>query len=203
MLQKLNINKADFLKTGNFSNKNVFILLYEEKHERTEKMGYAIFAARKLMLTNRLNQVRFRILALSQQQMTLSQAAGDKQRYLSYTKNIFNNLSNSAVNNFLTAQKTQLEQQYGQNGINDPTAFSNAMNNAWQQINLFSNTINQNNQALDLSASYEMERIKDIENQIELEKKTLETQEKAMTAELQEIEKKEDSEIKNSAPKFA
>ncbi len=166
-------------------------------------MGYAIFAARKLSLTNRLNQLNFRIMQLSQQQMTLSQAAGDRQRYLSYTKNVFNNMTNAAVNNFLTEQKAQFEKQYGQNGINDPAAFSNAMNNMWSQINLFSNTINQSNQALDLSASYEMGKIKNIENQIELERKTLETQAKAVETELKQVEEAENKAIERSAPKFA
>jgi len=42
-----------------------------------------------------------------------------------------------------------------------------------------------------------------MENQIELERKNLETRVQALTAERQSVEKAEENEIKNSAPKFA
>ena len=59
------------------------------------------------------------------------------------------------------------------------------------------------NQTLDMTSQNQLRQIKEMENQIELERKNLETQVKAMTAEKQEVEKAEDNQIKESAPKFA
>ena len=59
------------------------------------------------------------------------------------------------------------------------------------------------NQGLDLQTSTKLGQINQVETQIELEAKTIETQIKALTAERDAIEKEEDNQIKNSAPKFA
>ena len=163
-------------------------------------MGYAIFGARKLMLTNRLSQIRFRILALSQQKMTLSQAAGDKQRAYSMLKNNFDQFGNQYVNIFGNQQQGALSI------LNNPESTKEAkdaaqalLTNSFGTMKSITDSIFNQNQYIDLQASYDLKNINNIENQIDLEMKTLETQEKAMTAELQEVEKKEDSEIKNSA----
>ena len=58
-------------------------------------------------------------------------------------------------------------------------------------------------QMMDLQSEGQLKRINDAESQIELERKTLETQLKAMTAELEAVEKAEDNAIKASAPKYA
>ena len=58
-------------------------------------MGYAIFTARKLMLTNRVNQLQMRIMQLSQQQQTLSDNAGRLERAIANTRNLFSNIGNA------------------------------------------------------------------------------------------------------------
>ena len=183
----------------------MFLFYCTRKNTRgPRKMGYAIFGARKLMLTNRLSQIRFRILALSQQKMTLSQAAGDKQRAYSMLKNNFDQFGNQYVNIFGNQQQGALSI------LNNPESTKEAkdaaqalLTNSFGTMKSITDSIFNQNQYIDLQASYDLKNINNIENQIDLEMKTLETQEKAMTAELQEVEKKEDSEIKNSAPKFA
>lgn len=167
-------------------------------------MGYAIFTARKLMLTNRINQISFRLLQLSQQKQTLAQATGDKQRALAYTKSIFNNMGQQAMMGY-QSQQMQLGQQLSQPGLTPErrAELSKLLSDTYQNMNGIGNIFNSYNSYMDMASSYELQFIKDKETQIDLEMKTLETQQKAMTAELQEVEKKEDSEIKNSAPKFA
>lgn len=167
-------------------------------------MGYAIFAARKLSLTNRLNQIRFRILQLDQQQQTLSQAAGDKQRAYSMIKNNFNNYGNAQMNIFGQQQQFAMQQlQKPDLSEEDKAKYQQILSNAVNYVRSTTDSIFQQNTYLDITASYDLAQINQLENQIELERKTLETQEKAMSAELEAVEKKEDSEIKNSAPKFA
>lgn len=173
-------------------------------------MGYAIFTARKLMLTNRINQLNFRRIQLSQQQQTLAQASGDLQRYLAGTKNMFNNL----VQNFMNIFQSNLNQQI-QNIYQTPQGENNQLSQAQiNQINLLQqSSYNQMqqivgsifmfNQGLDLQTSTKLGQINQVETQIELEAKTIETQIKALTAERDAIEKEEDNQIKNSAPKFA
>ena len=183
----------------------MFLFYCTRKNTRgPRKMGYAIFAARKLMLTNRLSQIRFRILALSQQKMTLSQAAGDKQRAYSMLKNNFDQFGNQYVNIFGKQHSDALSQLNNKNLSEEQREFyQQILQNSFGTMKSITDSIFNQNQYIDLQASYDLKNINNIENQIDLEMKTLETQEKAMTAELQEVEKKEDSEIKNSAPKFA
>ena len=150
-------------------------------------MGYAIFAARKLSLTNRLNQLNFRIMQLSQQQQTLSQTAGDMERVLSMQYSFFNNMGQLAMNNMF------MQQQTGQKM--DPSIFSQVMQQVQQMYMM--------NSYMDWQASSAMRQVKDRENLIELERKTLETQAKAVQTELQKVEEAEDKAIERSAPKFA
>ena len=58
-------------------------------------------------------------------------------------------------------------------------------------------------QTMDAINQSKMQQIKDMENQIELEMKSLETQLKAAQAELKSVEEQESKNIENAAPKFA
>ena len=173
-------------------------------------MGYAIFTARKLMLTNRLNQLKFRIMQLSQQQETLAQAAGDKQRSVSWTKNMFASIGNI----FTTAQEQQknaamwqLQQKMATSGgkldEKDAATLTQLLSGQSFANSPMGTLFNVANQMIDMESTNEMRRIKDMENQIELERKTLETQVAAMQGELKSVEDAENKEIERSAPKFA
>ena len=157
-------------------------------------MGYAIFTARKLMLTNRLSQLNFRIMQLSQQQQTLSQAAGDFQRAMSAQKAYFNNLGNQQMNIFMGMLQGG---QLNSNGNNAD------VNSIFQQIQEQIQKTYMTNSYFDFMSQARMQNIKNIEDQIEQEMKTLETQQKAVSTELKSVEDAESKAIENAAPKFA
>lgn len=165
-------------------------------------MGYAIFTARKLMLTNRINQVNFRIMQLSQQQQTLAKSAGDMERNASWAKSMFGNIGNA----FTQSQQMMSQQMmFGLMGGGSKPSEADlqnifAMNKQQQGMTMMFSYVGQ---MMDMQSQNELRNVKDMENQIELERKNLETQVKAMTAERESVEKAEDNEIKNSAPKFA
>ena len=179
-------------------------------------MGYAIFTARKLMLTNRINQLNFRIMQLSQQQQTLANNAANLERSMASMKNLFSNIGNifqmgmTMQQNTIMAALTQKMQgtngdfsnpdiQAGIKGLlgtylsGGANFFSTPQGMSLQLINQSMETVNQT----------KMQQIKDMETQIELQRKSLETQLAAAQEELKSVEKAEDNEIKNSAPKFA
>lgn len=190
----------------------MFLFIYEEiitTREEIQTMGYAIFTARKLMLTNRINQMNFRMMQLTQQQQTLADSAAKMEQAISNTKSLFSNIGNAVamsqqqMGNALQYQMLQ-NLQKGQNV--DPAlvgrlgsmlgggGFMNS--NAGMALNLM-------NQSLELTSQNQLRQVKDMENSIELERKNLETQAKAMDAELKKVEEAEDKQIQNSAPKFA
>lgn len=157
-------------------------------------MGYAIFTARKLMLTNRLSQLNFRIMQLSQQQQTLSQAAGDFQRAMSAQKAYFNNLGNQQMNIFTGML---------QNGQLNANGNNTTANNIFQQIQEQIQKTYMTNSYFDFMSQARMQNIKNIEDQIEQERETLQTQATAVQHELDKVQEAEDKAIERSAPKFA
>lgn len=163
-------------------------------------MGYAIFTARKLMLTNRINQINFRIMQLSQQQQTLAKAAGDMERNLSWAKNLFSNIGNM----FTQGLQQQMNMAaYGLTQGGNTQELSSFLSGGYQAMQNSTMYFSLVGQMMDMSSQNQLRNVKDMENQIELERKSLETQVKALTAERESVEKAEDNEIKNSAPKFA
>lgn len=153
-------------------------------------MGYAIFTVRKLMLTNRINRLNFRIMQLSQQQQTLADMSGRMQQQQAMQQNMmslyFNNMRNQSI-------MASMQQNCGQMNIMDSMAIQNYFNNMQMGTN----------QMMSMQNDGQLQNVAMQENQIELERKNLETQVKAATAELESVEKAEDSQIKASAPKFA
>lgn len=174
-------------------------------------MGYAIFTARKLMLRNRINQINFRLMQLSQQQQTLADSAAKMEQAISNTKNIFNTLGNT-MQMGMQMQTNAIMQQLANNTANnqgnvDYSQYTPLLQQALSGANFMASPMGQAlsimNQTLDITSQNQLRHIKDMENQIELERKNLETQVKAMSAEMDAVEKAEDNEIKKSAPQFA
>lgn len=154
------------------------------------------------MLTNRINQINFRIMQLSQQQQTLSKSAGDYERNMSWAKNIFGSIGNSYT------QKVQFGTQMAmQQMMKTPNMDTEKMNQyfqgSYQHLQDATMFFSMQGQMMDMQSENQLRNVKDMENQIELERKNLETQVKALSAERESVEKAEDNEIKNSAPKFA
>ncbi len=175
-------------------------------------MGYAIFTARKLMLRNRINQINFRMTQLSQQQQTLADQANRWERAIANTRTIFSNIGNMFQMGMQMKLQSQMNELY-QNNINGGTGNSNAIGSMLNGLmstggyNFMATPIgmslNMMNQAIELQNQDRLRQVKDMENQIELQMKSLETQLKAAQAEMEQVEKAEDKEIKNSAPQFA
>lgn len=195
----------------------MFLFRYEEliKHERIPTMGYAIFTARKLMLTNRVNQLSFRIMQLSQQQQTLSDNAGRLERAIANTRNLFSSIGN-AFQMGMTLQQQALQKdlmtkiQSSGGNTQDPSvqaAFAQMGSLLNGGANFASTPMGISmqlmNQSLETINEGKMRQIKEMENQIELERKSLETQLSAAQKELEKVEQAEDKNIERSAPKFA
>lgn len=178
-------------------------------------MGYAIFTARKLMLTNRVNQLQARIMQLSQQQQTLSDNAGRLERAIANTRNLFSNIGNAFQMGMTLQQQAMsrnfMEQVQASGGdMKDPSVQA-----AWAQMGSLLNGganfmstpmgigLQMMNQSITTINEGKMRQIKEMENQIELERKSLETQLKAAQTELEKVEQAEDKNIERSAPKFA
>lgn len=188
----------------------MFLFKYEE-HLNTRgrpTMGYAIFTARKLMLTNRKNQLEFRIMQLSQQQQTLANNAANLERAMANYKTMFQNIGNI----FQTAYSTQMSQLYSQAGITAGTGalpgnlgniFSMGMAGANFMATPMGMSISMMSQYIDAVNNSKMQQVKNMETNIELQRKSLETQLNATVKELESVEKQEEKEIERSAPKFA
>lgn len=196
----------------------MFLFRYEElitKHERKPTMGYAIFTARKLMLTNRVNQIQMRIMQLSQQQQTLSDNAGRLERAMANTRNLFSNIGN-AFQMGLTMQQQAMNASLMKSiqdsgGDMNNTAVQNALASMGSMLNGGANFMSTPmglgltlmNQSIEAMNESKMRQIKEMENQIELERKSLETQLAAAQKELESVEKAEEKAIDRAAPKFA
>ncbi len=178
-------------------------------------MGYAIFTARKLMLTNRVNQLNARIMQLSQQQQTLSDNAGRLERAIANTRNLFSNISNAFQMGYTMQQQAMsqslLKAMQESNGDMNNAAVQNALASMGSLLNGGANFmatpmgmgLTMMNQSINTINESKIRQIRDMENQIELEKKSLETQAAAAAAELKTVEEQETKSIENSAPKFA
>ena len=188
----------------------MFLFKYEEHFNTRGRptMGYAIFTARKLMLTNRIAQINFRIMQLSQQQQTLANNAANLERAMANYKNMFQNIGNI----FQSAYSTQMQQMYSAAGNEaiSGTLPSN-MQNIWAMgmsgANFMSTPMGMSlttmSQYIENVNNSKMQQIKSMENNIEQQRKSLETQVQAAQKELDNVEKQEEKEIERSAPKFA
>ncbi len=196
----------------------MFLFRYEElitKHERKPTMGYAIFTARKLMLTNRVNQLQMRIMQLSQQQQTLSDNAGRLERAIANTRTLFSNIGNAFQMGFTMQQQalsaSMMKSLQESGGDMNNAAVQSALASMGSLLNGGANFmstpmgigLNMMNQSINALNESKMRQIKDMENQIELERKSLETQLAAAQKELESVEKAEEKAIDNAAPKFA
>lgn len=174
-------------------------------------MGYAIFTARKLMLTNRVNQISFRIMQLTQQQQTLADNAAQKERAIANTRNLFSSIGNAfqmGMQMQTQAAMQNLNQSIQQNGGTPDASAMNAIGNILNGGNNFMATpmgmfMNVMNQSIEMSSQNDLRQVKEMENQIELQRKSLETQLNAAQKELEKVEQQEEKNIERSAPKFA
>lgn len=174
---------------------------------------------RKLQLTQRINNLQYRLMELSQRLQDLSVYAGNVAdgiispgEFMSSPASIFGanlNFFNNSVPKALF-QASRSSQMYNANLLNmnaasggqygmavDPTNPQSIYANQFFVFNAFFK------QALDAAGKAEAAKVKKLETEITNQKLMIETQLKAADTELQKIEEQESKNIERTAPKYA
>ena len=180
---------------------------------------YAIFTMRKLQLTQRINQLQYRQMQLSQRLMDLATYAGNvadgiltPEEFMSSPASIFGvqtNFLNSSIPKALfqagTATQMHINNIMNMNAMSggqygmlvDPSNPNSIYANQFFIFNSYFKP------ALEAAGKAEAAKIKKLETNIQMEKQQIETQLKAAEAELKSVEEAETKGIEASAPKFA
>ena len=141
-------------------------------------MGYALFTARKLSLTSKVNQMNAQLMSISQRQMDIANQIA--------TKESANALRTSATN----AQAYSVFEASIKNG-DDATQAQATLDKSLAD-----------NAAKTTLYDVEIQQLEARQTQIDLNKQNLETQLTAAQKELEAAEKAEESAIKNSTPSY-
>lgn len=141
-------------------------------------MGYALFTARKLSLTTRVNQMNAQLMSLSQRQMDLANQIATKES------------ANALRTNSANAQAYSVFAAAVEGG-GDTTQAQAALNKTLSD--------NSSKTAMD---DAEIQQLEAKQTQIDLQRKNLETQLNAAQQELESVEKAEQSAIKSSTPGY-
>ena len=146
-------------------------------------MGYALFTARKLSVTTRLNTCNAQLASNTEQTYTL-------------TSNIFAKQSQAALDSSMASQKAYkaYEDAVSKDGAtdDDKTKADAALKTALAKAEQKSAQTNNEIQQLNLE-----------QTRLDQQKKRLETQLNAYQNELSNVEKAEETGIKNATPKFS
>lgn len=137
-------------------------------------MGYALFTARKLALQSRVNNLNAQLMAISNQQNALTDQITNKQMMSDLRS------ANAAANAYSIFQSS------GQSDKDTATLQS---------------TLAQNEKAKTMS-NIEITNLQSKVNALDTTREALETQLNAASNELQQVEKAEESAIKNATPKY-
>lgn len=166
----------------------MFLIKYERKDKRSkvreieDVMGYALFTARKLALTARLNKCNFNLMSVS-------------ERCNSLTDSIFAKESQRAEQSANAQQKAYdtYAKTISQTNITDTQvkAAEAEMKKALAESS--KNTV---------KLTAEINQMNSIQTQLDLQRERLQTQLNATQNELEQVKKTEESAIKNSVPKF-
>jgi len=141
-------------------------------------MGYALFTARKLSLTTRVNQMNAQLMSLSQRQMDLANQIATKES------------ANALRTNSANAQAYSVFAAAVESG-GDTTQAQAALNKTLSD--------NSSKTAMD---DAEIQQLEAKQTQIDLQRENLETQLNAAQQELEAVEKAEQSAIKSSTPGY-
>ncbi len=179
---------------------------------------YALFTARKLMLTNRVNQINYKLMQLAQKQQDLATYAANISDGIITPEEAANSSASiyQRQSLFMTQNSTNAYQQANMaaqnyvaqyNAVNGSTngAYANSIDTTGttSSINVAALTNGYYQQAMEAAARNEQTKIQAIEKEIDTQRLSLETQLKAAQAELENVEKAEDSAIKSSAPDYS
>ena len=137
-------------------------------------MGYALFTARKLALQSRVNNLNAQLMAISNQQNALTDQITNKQMMSDLRS------ANAAANAYSIFQSS------GQSDKDTATLQS---------------TLAQNEKAKTMS-NIEITNLQSKVNALDTTREAFETQLNAASNELQQVEKAEESAIKNATPQY-
>lgn len=159
---------------------------------------YAMFTARKLMLTSRINSLNLKLMLLAQKEMDLSTYGANIADGAISAEEFANSPSSIFNRQMLYSQTTSMNA--GAQASNEMNLYLSTNANTSVDQNALYQSYYQ--EALKEAAQVENKRIAVIENQIDQQRLQIETQLKAAQAELDSVEKAEDNGIKASAPKY-
>ena len=143
-----------------------------------EEMGYALFTARKMSLTARVNQMNAQLMSISQKQMDLANQISTKQ-----------NASNLRVADANKQAYSVFEQ--GLASGQDSKTLEATLNKTLAD-----------NSMLTAMTDAQINQLAEQQNILDMQRKNLETQLNAAQQELQSVEKAEESAIKSATPGY-
>ena len=168
-------------------------------------MGVLLFAFRKLMLKRRINDKNYRLTLISQKQQSVTDQIGQLQQMISGQKNYTQIQSTQGA----YQQQMAAYQQY--NTIANNTTLSDEQKNQQiagiqQNMMAYQNATAMYSQMqssiFDGYSKCQMAPLNAMDNQLTLERETIESELKQLNAEYESVEKAESQEAKQSAPKF-
>ena len=154
-----------------------------KKKKREKKMGYALFTARKLSLTTRLNNCNALLASNSERTNALTTSIFAKQSEADMKKI---NANIKAYNEYEKAMDAAGDDEKKQNDAQ--TELTTALNNAEKESTM---------------SNIRIQMLQQQQNVLDQEKNRLETQLKAYQQELESVEKGEEAGIKSATPKFS
>lgn len=178
---------------------------------------YAIFTMRKLMLTNRVNQLNLKLMQIAQKTQDLANYAANIsdgiitpeeaanspasmfQRQNTYMGTTMQNSlfqANQATQAYMNQYNAMNQASNGQlaNSI-DPSGATSTPN-----VNMLTNSFFK--QAMEAAAKNEEKRIAALEKELDQQRLKIDTQLQAAQAELTKVEEAESKAIEKSAPKY-
>ena len=158
-------------------------------------MGYAIFTMRKLSLRTRINQANAQLMILSQRQLNYATQKTQVQIAASTT---------SAAATLESAKKRQeaIKEFLNADGTLKKDYDAEKLNAALTAATTTTDVDDAETKVQQALYEAQIQEISIYENQIEIQKKALETEVQAYQSEYEMVEKSETGEIKASAPKY-
>lgn len=163
-------------------------------------MGFLIFAYRKLFLKNKINDINYRQLALSQKQQQMTAQVGVMQQAMAAGKNLLSVFSNGSLSNI----SSDIMKDYYKDGKfigteEDKMKIMNEVNAKQYAVMATNATINS---IFEASNTAIMAPLNAESTQISLEMANNDSQLKLLNSELESVEKGEDAAAKQCTPKF-
>lgn len=204
--------------------------MYEDKKHGDKKMGFLIFAARKLQLRRQINQGQYRDMCLANKLENIQSQVSIMQESIDSAKQGFNSLSNGALsiatltynntvsginnNSQLADLQKQLTGELTTQERDKITAQVNAITTqqnkdiqkasaTYELAKQSASLINQGvNSIFEMTQQAQLKALNQEETHIQTQKEHLESQLKVWDQDYESVKKGEEQEAKNVAPTF-